>query len=43
MFMSLTRACVVYVVKEIASFRGARSINGRGALQTSAIRRNWNK
>ena len=50
----LTRVCVVYVVKEVTSFRGARSINGRGAkrtralaLQTSrkklcSIRRNWN-
>ena len=29
MFVSLARACVVYVVKEVASFRGAqaRSIN----------------
>ena len=27
----LTRVCVVYVVKEVTSFRGARSINGRGA------------
>ena len=32
----LTRACVVYVVKEVASFRGARSINGRGANRTRA-------
>ena len=29
--VSLARVCVVYVVKEVASFRGARSINGRGA------------
>ena len=29
--VSLTRVCVVYVVKEVASFPGARSINGRGA------------
>ena len=28
--VSLTRVCVVYIVKEVASFRGARSINGRG-------------
>ena len=27
----LTRVCVVYVVKEVTSFQGARSINGRGA------------
>ena len=26
----LTRVCVVYVVKEVTSFQGARSINGRG-------------
>ena len=26
MFVSLARVCVVYVVKEVASFRGARSI-----------------
>ena len=31
MFVSLARLCVVYVVKEVASFQGARSINGRGA------------
>ena len=30
MFVSLARACVAYVVKEVASFRGAWSINGRG-------------
>ena len=29
--VSLARLCVVYVVKEVASFPGARSINGRGA------------
>ena len=29
--VSLTRVCVVYVVKEVTSFGGARSINGRGA------------
>ena len=32
--VSLMRVCVVtvvYVVKEVASFRGARSINGHGA------------
>ena len=27
----LAQVCVVYVVKEVASFPGARSINGRGA------------
>ena len=26
MFVSLTRVCVVYVVKEVTSFLGARSI-----------------
>ena len=31
MFESLARVCVVYVVKEVTSFPGARSINGRGA------------
>ena len=33
MFVSPTRVCVVYVVKEVTSFPGpgARSINGRGA------------
>ena len=31
MFVSLARLCVVYVVKEVASFWGAQSINGRGA------------
>ena len=31
MFMSLARVCVVYVVKEVMSFPGAWSINGRGA------------
>ena len=35
MFVSHTRVCVVYVVKEVTSFRGggvwARSINGCGA------------
>ena len=31
MFVSLMRVCVVYVVKEVASFWGARSINRRGA------------
>ena len=30
MFMSLAQACVVYVVKEVTSFRGPQSINGRG-------------
>ena len=28
--VSLARVCVVYVVKEVASFRGAWSINGSG-------------
>ena len=28
--VSPTRVCVVYVVKEVTSFPGARSINGRG-------------
>ena len=31
MFVSFARVCVVYVVKEVASFRGAQSINGFGA------------
>ena len=31
MFVSLVRVYVVYVVKEVTSFPGARSINGRGA------------
>ena len=31
--MSLTRVCVAYVVKEVALFRRARSINGRGAIE----------
>ena len=30
MFVSLTQGCVVYVVKEVTSFPGAQSINGRG-------------
>ena len=29
--VSLTRVCNVYVVKEVTSSQGARSINGRGA------------
>ena len=33
--MSLARLCVVYVVKEVASFPGARSINGRGAQKNA--------
>ena len=28
--VSPTRVCVVYVVKKVTSFPGARSINGRG-------------
>ena len=36
MFVSLTPVYVVYLVKEVASFQGARSINGHTqALQTS--------
>ena len=31
MFVSLVRACVAYVVKEVASFQGAQSINEHGA------------
>ena len=31
MFVSLARVCVVHVVKEIMSFRGAQAINGNGA------------
>ena len=30
MFVSPTRVCVVYVVKEVTSFPGSQSINGRG-------------
>ena len=30
MFVSPVRVCVVYVVKEVASFSGAQSINGHG-------------
>ena len=30
------RLCVVYVVKEVTSFRGVRSINGRGTKRTHA-------
>ena len=30
MFVSLKRVCVVYEVKEVMTFPGARSINGRG-------------
>ena len=30
MFVSLARACIVYIVKEIVSFQGAQSINGCG-------------
>ena len=37
MFVSLARLCVVYVVKEVASFPGARSINGRGTLKKRAF------
>ena len=35
MFVSPTRVCVVYVVKEVTSFPGARSINGRGAKKNA--------
>ena len=31
MFVSLARACVVYLVKEVVSFWGAQSINGPSA------------
>ena len=31
MFVSLARTCVAYVVKEVASFRGAQSIDQCGA------------
>ena len=40
MFVSLTRVCVVYVVKEVASFRGARSITDHGTSRKKAARRN---
>ena len=33
--VSPTRVCVVYVVKEVTSFPGARSINGRGAKKNA--------
>ena len=36
MFVSLTQVCVVYVVKEVASFLGGQSINGRGTLYNCA-------
>ena len=29
------RVCVVYVVKEVTSFQGARSINGHGAKKNA--------
>ena len=35
MFVSRTRVCVVYIVKEVTSFPGARSINGRGAKKNA--------
>ena len=35
MLMSLVRVCVVYVVKEVVSFRGARSINGCGKYKNT--------
>ena len=34
--MSLARVCVVYVVKEVASFQRARSINECGVYRTHA-------
>ena len=43
MFVSLARLCVVYVVKEVASFPGARSINYTPAERKPLnLRRNWN-
>ena len=33
MFVSLAQLCIVYVVKEVASFPGARSIKWRGAAR----------
>ena len=30
MFVSLTRVCVVYVVKEVMSFPGTWSVDGHG-------------
>ena len=36
MFVPLTRVCVVYVVREVASFQGGRQINGRGCNRTCA-------
>ena len=38
MLVSPTRVCVVYVVKEVTSFPGARSINGCGAKKERAIK-----
>ena len=37
MFVSLAQLCVVYVVKEVASFPGARSINGRSAQKNTRL------
>ena len=38
MFVSLARVCVVYIVKEVASFRGARSIGvARNRTHTRAL------
>ena len=34
MLVSLTRVCIVYVVKEVASFPGARSIVAYIELET---------
>ena len=52
MFVSLTRVCVVYVVKEVTSFRGlgqlmgvARNRTRARALQSisfTSLCRNWN-
>ena len=37
MFVSPTRVCVIYVVKEVTSFPGAWSINGRGAKRNAPL------
>ena len=47
MFVSLARVCVVYVVKEVTSFRDARSINWawhvkERALEKRSSRKNVN-
>ena len=38
MFVSLARLCIVYVVKEVASFLGARSINGVARKRNTGLR-----